>query len=69
MDFMYDTLANGEAVRVLTLVDMCTRELLALRAVDVFRAAEVVKNLQEAIHQHQRPAFLQGAGAAGYHRE
>ena len=39
MDFMHDTLADGRSVRVLTMIDVFTRECLALRAATTFRAA------------------------------
>ena len=32
MDFMHDTLARGESIRVLTVIDVCTRECVALVA-------------------------------------
>ncbi|MFN5289418.1 MAG: IS3 family transposase, partial [Planctomycetia bacterium] len=31
MDFMSDTLANGQSVRILTILDVCTRESIAIR--------------------------------------
>jgi putative transposase len=47
MDFMHDTLANGETIRVLTAIDVFTRECVALRAAKHFRAPELVMILRE----------------------
>src|SRR4029453_989519 len=30
MDFMHDTLSDGSSIRVLTVIDLCTRECVAL---------------------------------------
>jgi putative transposase len=51
MDFMHDTLANGETIRVLTVVDLCTRECIALQAAKKFSATDVVTILQVAVGQ------------------
>ena len=32
MDFIHDTLAGGEGIRVLTAIDLCTRECVAMNA-------------------------------------
>jgi putative transposase len=41
MDFMSDTLADGRRLRVLTMLDTCTRECLALEAAGTFRGRDV----------------------------
>ncbi len=41
MDFMSDVLADGRRLRVLTLIDTCTRECLALEAAATFRGSAV----------------------------
>jgi putative transposase len=48
MDFVHDTLLEGGSVRVLTLLDVCTRECIALPAAKSFRGEDVVRILSEA---------------------
>lgn len=48
MDFMYDTLAGGSTIRVFTLVDVCTRECVALHVAKQFRGTDVARLLSEA---------------------
>ena len=48
MDFMHDTLANGTPIRVFTLVDVCTRECVALVAALKFAGTDVAQLLNAA---------------------
>jgi len=48
MDFMHDTLADGNALRVLTVVDTYTRECVALEARRSFSGADVAYLLDQA---------------------
>jgi putative transposase len=48
MDFMHDTLAGGRSIRVLTAIDLFTRECIALVAAFVFSGAAVSVVLDEA---------------------
>jgi len=48
MDFMHDTLAGGESIRVLTAIDLCTRECVALIASKTFTGGDVARLLSEA---------------------
>jgi putative transposase len=48
MDFMQDMLATGETIRVFTLVDVGTRECLALDVARRFRGTDVARLLTEA---------------------
>jgi putative transposase len=45
MDFVHDTLSDGRTLRILTVVDVHTRECVALRAGRAFRGADVVASL------------------------
>jgi putative transposase len=45
MDFMHDTLAQRESIRVLTVIDVCTRECLALLAARTFAGTDVAQIL------------------------
>src|SRR5262249_4775288 len=47
MDFMSDALANGQRLRVLTVLDAYTRECLALEAAVHFRGQDVARVLTE----------------------
>lgn len=48
MDFMHDTLAGGGSIRVFTLVDVCTRECVALHVAKRFRGEDVARLLTAA---------------------
>jgi putative transposase len=45
MDFMHDTLATGQSIRVLTILDAYTRECLGLVAQTRFTGGEVAGHL------------------------
>lgn len=53
MDFMHDTLATGETIRVLTMMDLCTRECIGLVAARRFRAEDVVRILEGVTQQRE----------------
>ena len=55
MDFMSDTLANGQSVRILTILDVCTRESIAIRVDSRFSANKVVKVLEEVTMERGKP--------------
>jgi putative transposase len=48
MDFMHDVLATGQSVRVFTLVDVCSRECVALEVARSFSGTDVARLLSEA---------------------
>jgi putative transposase len=48
MDFMHDTLVDGSLIRVLVVIDLFTRECVALVAARSFSGAVVAKVLQDA---------------------
>jgi putative transposase len=52
IDFMHDTLADGSLVRVLTGIDVHTRECVALAAAKSFSGAEVAGLLEAAGNAH-----------------
>jgi len=45
MDFMHDTLAQRQSIRVLTAIDVCTRECVALVAAKTFAGTDVAQIL------------------------
>jgi hypothetical protein len=51
MDFMHDTLADGRSIRVLTVIDLYTRECVALQAAKGFRGADVAQILERSGEQ------------------
>jgi putative transposase len=59
MDFMHDTLAHGEKMRVLTVIDVFTRECLALEAKKCFRGEDVANILADLTKERGRPRMIQ----------
>jgi putative transposase len=60
MDFMHDTLADGTTLRVLTAVDVHTKECVALEAAKSFSGAAVASALRRAARNRGRlPARIQ----------
>ena len=58
MDFMHDALANGRTLRVFTLIDVYTRECLALRAGVSFSGASVAEILSDVGRQKPFPTRI-----------
>lgn len=60
MDFMHDVLADGRSVRVFTLIDVFSRECLALDAAPAFTGTDVARLLSTTGAQRGRlPAIIQ----------
>ena len=59
MDFVSDQLFDGRRFRVLTLVDNCTRESLALHAAPRVRGIDVVEVLERVATEHGLPSSIQ----------
>lgn len=57
-DFVHDTCANGQRLKILTLTDEFTRESLAIEVATTIRAARVVRILAQVFQQHGVPAYL-----------
>ena len=55
MDFMSDTLANGQSARILTILDVCTRESIAIWEDSRFSANKVVRVLEEIAMKRGKP--------------
>lgn len=58
MDFLHDALAGGQRVRILTVLDVYTRECVALRAAPRFRGEDVAGILSDAGAARGLPARL-----------
>jgi putative transposase len=59
MDFMTDALFDGRRFRVLTVIDQCTRECLAIYAAQSIKAAKVIETMDKLIIQRGIPARIQ----------
>ena len=55
MDFMHDILADGSKIRLLTIVDMFSRESVALEVDYGFKSPQVVEVLRRAVAQRGAP--------------
>lgn len=55
MDFMHDRLADGTTIRFLTVVDLYSRECVALSVNRSFRSPDVVRVLTHACKQREVP--------------
>lgn len=58
MDFVHDTLAGGRSMRVLTVLDVYTRECVALVAQPVFRGEDVARILSLAGDERELPKVI-----------
>jgi putative transposase len=58
MDFMHDALADGRTLRVLTVVDIYTRECLAVEAATGFRGDDVARVLTRLGWQRGLPTLI-----------
>ncbi len=59
MDFMHDALASGRMLRIFTLIDVYTRECLALRPATGFSGAAVANVLADVAEQRSLPQRIQ----------
>jgi putative transposase len=58
MDFVSDQLFNGKRFRALTLVDIYSRECLAIYPAQSIKAQEVVSNLEIVTRSRDSPDFI-----------
>lgn len=59
MDFMHDTFFDGRTFRVLTVIDVFTRECLALEARRSFKGEDVAAVLSDVIARRGKPKTIQ----------
>jgi len=57
-DFVFDRCANGQQVKLLTVVDEYTRESLAIRAATSIKSGAVIEVLSRLIAERGAPAYL-----------
>jgi putative transposase len=55
MDFMHERLADGSKIRLLTIVDLFSRECVALSVARSFKSPDVVRVLNHACSQRGKP--------------
>lgn len=57
-DFVHDTCANGQRLKILTLTDEFTRESLAIEVATRLRAQQVMEVLERVIRERGTPSYL-----------
>jgi putative transposase len=57
-DFMHDRCANGQKLKLLTVVDEWTRECLAIEVDARVTSARVIQVLRDLIHRYGAPRFI-----------
>jgi putative transposase len=58
LDFVHDAMASGRAMRVLSVVDACTRECLALETDTSFASRRVTRVLEQIVTERGRPLAI-----------
>ena len=58
MDFMHERLADGSKIRLLTIVDLYSRECVALQVDRSFRSPDVVRVLTHVCKHRGKPASI-----------
>ena len=58
IDFMSDQLVDGHRFRILTVLDVYTRECLALIAGQSFRGVDVANILSSLVEERERPDYI-----------
>jgi len=58
VDFAHDAMAGGRAIRVLSVVDECTRECLALEVDTSFASRRVTRVLEQIVTERGRPSAI-----------
>lgn len=57
-DFVYDQTANGQSMRILSVVDEYTRQCFSVRPRRSYRATDVIEVLDELILENGSPVYL-----------
>ena len=58
MDFMSDQLAGGERIRLLTVIDICTRECLTIEVARSFSGHQVTEALDRLLKERGKPKCI-----------
>ncbi len=62
VDFAHDAMASGRAIRVLSVVDECTRECLTLEVDTSFASPRVTRALEMVLTEREKPLAVHRAG-------
>src|SRR5574338_1035915 len=57
-DFVFDTCANGQTLKMLTVIDEWTRESLAIDVAGGIRSGRVIEVLTQLVSRHGAPRYL-----------
>lgn len=57
-DFVFDTCANGQTLKCLTVIDEWSRECLAIRVAGSLRSAQVIETLKQLVSLRGAPRYL-----------
>lgn len=57
-DFVHDQTANGQSIRILSIVDEFTRQCFSVRPRRSYRATDVIEVLDELIFEYGTPVYL-----------
>ena len=57
-DFVFDTCANGQQLKCLTVIDEWTRECLAIEVAGSIRSTRVIEQLAKLVSLHGAPRYL-----------
>jgi putative transposase len=57
-DFVFDTCANGQQLKCLTIIDEWTRECLAIEVAGSIRSTRVIEQLARLVSVHGAPRYL-----------
>lgn len=57
-DFVFDSCANGQQLKCLTIIDELTRECLAIDVAGFIRSKRLIEVLTHLVSQHGAPLFL-----------
>ena len=57
-DFVFDSCANGQVLKCLTIVDEYTRESLAIEVEGSIRSARVIETLSKLVSVHGPPRYI-----------
>ena len=57
-DFVFDTCANGQQLKCLTIIDEWTRESLAIEVAGSIRSTRVIEQLAKLVSVHGAPRYL-----------
>jgi putative transposase len=58
LDFVHDAMASGRAMRVLNVIDACTRECLALEVDTSFASRRVTRVLEQIVAERGTPVTI-----------